>query len=211
MNKIRVLVVDDSMLFRKLLIDRLNAFNNIEVVGYSINAADVEQKIQQLNPDVVTLDVEMPGMSGIDLLKQLLPKRPIPVILVSSLNISVFSALSAGAIDFVRKPDMSAGNSVDQFITNLRNKIVVAKRAKVRTVAPAAASGPVGLKTSFGSRLSWTGPLLPLAPPLEAQKPSPASLRPCPRTPQALSSSSICPRALPICTPKEWTPSARWK
>lgn len=151
MNKIRVLVVDDSMLFRKLLIDKLNSFNNIEVVGYSINASDVEQKIQQLNPDVVTLDVEMPGMSGIDLLKQLLPKKPIPVILVSSLNISVFSALSAGAIDFVRKPDMSAGNSVDQFIMNLRNKIIVAKRAKVRTVAPATTAVPVGLKTNFAS------------------------------------------------------------
>lgn len=151
MKKIKVLVVDDSMLFRKLLIDRLSAFDNIEVVGYSINASDAEKKIMELNPDVVTLDVEMPGMSGIDMLKHLLPKKPVPVILVSSLNISVFSALSAGAIDFVRKPDMSAGNSVDQFIMNLRNKIIVARRAKVRTATAVPPAPRMDLKTNFSS------------------------------------------------------------
>ncbi len=152
MNKIKVLVVDDSMLFRKLLIDRLSAFDNIEIIGYAINASDAANKIPQLNPDVVTLDVEMPGMSGIDLLKQLLPKKPVPVILVSSLNISVFSALSAGAIDFVRKPDMTGTNSVDQFITSLRNKIIVARRAKVRTSLSGSSSGPqTSLKTNFAS------------------------------------------------------------
>lgn len=152
MNKTRVLVVDDSMLFRKLLIDRLSAYDNIEIVGYAINASDAEQKIQQLSPDVVTLDVEMPGMSGIDLLKHLLPKKPVPVILVSSLNISVFSALSAGAIDFVRKPDMSGGNSVDQFIQSLRNKIIIARRAKVKTAMSMPSDNmQAGLKTNFSS------------------------------------------------------------
>lgn len=150
-DKIRVLVVDDSMLFRKLLIDRLGAFDNIEIVGYAINASDAEKKIQMIKPDVVTLDVEMPGMSGIDFLKRQLAKKPIPVILVSSLNISVFSALSAGAIDFVKKPDMSANNSVDQFILNLRNKIMVAKRAKVKTNLSPSSNLPNQVKANFGS------------------------------------------------------------
>ena len=107
-NTIKVLVVDDSSLFRQMIIQHLSSQPGIEVVGYAINAFDAGQKIPRLKPDVLTLDVEMPGLNGIEFLKQLLPKNPIPVILVSSLNLSVFDALSAGAVDFVRKPDMSA-------------------------------------------------------------------------------------------------------
>lgn len=116
-NSIKVLVVDDSSLFRQMIIQHLSTQPGIEVVGYAINAFDAGQKIPRLKPDVLTLDVEMPGLNGIEFLKQLLPKNPIPVILVSSLNLSVFDALSAGAVDFVRKPDMSAKNSKDTFFT----------------------------------------------------------------------------------------------
>lgn len=139
-KKIRVLVVDDSILFRKLLIDYLSVQPNIEVIGYAINAYNAMQKIPELNPDVVTLDVEMPGLSGIDFLKQLMPKHPVPVILVSSLNINVFGALSAGAVDFVRKPDMSESNNTNMFLGNLANKIVIASRAKVMVPGAKAAS-----------------------------------------------------------------------
>lgn len=148
--KIKVLVVDDSALFRQMIIQHLSSKPNIEVVGYAINAYDARQKIPQLKPDVLTLDVEMPGLNGIEFLKQLLPTNPLPVVLVSSLNLSVFDALSAGAVDFVRKPDMSVANSKDAFFTSLVLKVQAASKAKVRvphassTVpgTPAASSAP---------------------------------------------------------------------
>lgn len=132
MNKIKVLVVDDSSLFRQMIIQHLSSQPGIEVVGYAINAYDAQRKIPLLNPNVLTLDVEMPGLSGIDFLKQLLPMNPIPVVLVSSLNLSVFDALSAGAVDFVRKPDMSVTNSKDAFFASLLQKVKGASMAKVR-------------------------------------------------------------------------------
>ncbi len=134
-NSIKVLVVDDSSLFRQMIIQHLSSQPGIEVVGYAINAFDAGQKIPRLKPDVLTLDVEMPGLNGIEFLKQLLPKNPIPVILVSSLNLSVFDALSAGAVDFVRKPDMSAQNSKDTFFTSLTLKVRAASKARVRVAA----------------------------------------------------------------------------
>lgn len=128
-HKIRVLVVDDSAVARAFLTKGLAAFPNIEVVGYAINALDAKSKIARLNPDVMTLDVEMPGTNGIDFLRELLPEHPLPVILVSSLNLRVFDALAAGAVDFVRKPD--GVESRDTFLRSLAQKIVVASRAKV--------------------------------------------------------------------------------
>ena len=129
-HPIRVMVVDDSAVARRLIIDGLSTHPEIQVVGYAFNAPDAQQKIPLLRPDVMTLDVEMPGMNGIDFLKQLLPTTPLPVILVSSLNLKVFDALAAGAVDFVRKPDMT--QSRDAFINSLAQKIMVASCAKVR-------------------------------------------------------------------------------
>lgn len=131
-TNIKVLVVDDSSLFRQMIMDHLSAQPGIEVVGYAINVYDAKRKIPLLKPDVLTLDVEMPGLNGIEFLKQLLPTNPIPVILVSSLNLSVFDALSAGAIDFVRKPDMTASNSKTVFFASLVPKVRAASIAKVR-------------------------------------------------------------------------------
>ena len=102
---IRVLVVDDSLVARNMITKGLESYPRIQVVGTAINAVDAKTKIAQLTPDVVTMDVEMPGMNGIDFLKSFLPQHPIPVILVSSLNLRVFDALAVGAVDFVRKPD----------------------------------------------------------------------------------------------------------
>lgn len=135
-NKIKVLVVDDSSLFRQALIQHLSSQPGIEVIGYAINAYDAKQKIPHLHPDVLTLDVEMPGLNGIEFLKQLLPTNPLPVVLVSSLNLSVFDALSAGAVDFVRKPDMTVRNSKDTFFESLTVKVMTAAKAKVRISQP---------------------------------------------------------------------------
>lgn len=129
-KKIRVLVVDDSALARQIIINGLSANPDIEVVGYAINALDAKAKISRLSPDVVTMDVEMPGMNGIDFLKQYLPEHPIPVILVSSLNLRIFDALEAGAVDFVRKPDGT--ESRESFLRALAQKVRIASCAKVR-------------------------------------------------------------------------------
>jgi len=136
-KKIRVFVVDDSMVARSMIINGLSAHPRIEIIGYAINTLDAKNKIPRLKPDVITMDVEMPGMSGIDFLKQYLPTNPIPVILVSSLNLKVFDALDAGAVDFVRKPDGQQG--VESFISSLTQKVIMASTAKVRTASPAAA------------------------------------------------------------------------
>ena len=127
-RKIRVLVVDDSMLARKLIMEGLSKYPNIEIVGYAINAMDAKRKLAQLNPDVMTCDVQMPGMSGIELLKELIPENPLPVVLVSSLNLRVFDALHAGAVDFVRKPDGS--QSPEAFIQSLAHIVCVAANSK---------------------------------------------------------------------------------
>ena len=129
-KKIRVMIVDDSMLARRIIQNDLSRYPNIEVVGEAFNAMDARKKLPILNPDVMTLDVEMPGMNGIDFVKEILPIHPIPIILVSSLNLRVFDAMAVGAVDFVRKPDGTEGN--DRFIEALANKIVVASCARVR-------------------------------------------------------------------------------
>ncbi len=134
-RKIRVLVVDDSLLARKLIIDGLNQSPNIEVVGYAVNAADAKNKVKQLSPDVMTLDVQMPGLTGMEFLKQLLPEHSLPVVLCSSLNLGVFDALHAGAVDFVHKPDQTHSN--EAFIATLTQKVQIAAHARVQGFAAA--------------------------------------------------------------------------
>ena len=130
-HKLKLMVVDDSPLFRTWLIRSLSEDDRFQVVGYAVNALDAQEKIPLLQPDMLTLDIEMPEMSGIDFLKQLLPVHPIPVILVSSLNLRVFDALEAGAVDFVRKPDEANGLSKEIFLSTLRSKLLVAAASHV--------------------------------------------------------------------------------
>ena len=150
-KKIRVMVVDDSILARTILTQGLGKSPRIEVVGTAFNPQDAMAKIPQLKPDVITSDVEMPGMSGIDFLKLLLPKYPVPGILVSSLNLRVFDALSAGAVDFVRKPEAGQGN--DAFINALTMKVISAAGAKVRqapaSITKAAPVAPLGQRANL--------------------------------------------------------------
>ena len=94
-DKVRVFVVDDSSVFVKFLTEGLAAENpRIEIVGYAMNASDAMRKIPSARPDVVTMDIEMPKTNGIEFLKELLPTYLVPVILVSSVNVSVFDALA---------------------------------------------------------------------------------------------------------------------
>ena len=143
-KKIRVLIVDDSMLFRKTLVQGLSQDPRIEVLGEAIDAMDAMDKINRLQPDVVTMDVEMPKMNGIDFIKKLIPMRPIPVVAVSSLPLNVLDALSAGAVDFVKKPTVKSPNDMSNFIRDLALKIKVASTAHVRRpVAAPTAAAPI--------------------------------------------------------------------
>ncbi|MCI8454342.1 MAG: chemotaxis-specific protein-glutamate methyltransferase CheB [Lachnospiraceae bacterium] len=132
-QKIKVFIVDDSLVFVNFLTRELpKNSDRIEIVGTAANAADAMLKIPTSGADVVTMDVEMPKMNGIDFLKELLPKHLIPVILVSSLNVGVFDALANGAVDFVKKPDMSRNYSTRIFLQSLAAKIIVASTATVK-------------------------------------------------------------------------------
>lgn len=135
---IRVLIVDGSATERSQLITGLSAKPNIEVAGFAANAADAYQKVLQLRPDVMTLDAELPDMSGIDFLKSLLPGHRVPVILLSSRNLRAFDALAAGAVDFIRKPNESLNS--EEFLKYLTQKIVVAAYAGTRTAQPCRAA-----------------------------------------------------------------------
>ncbi len=130
-KKVRVLVVDDSLLFRETIARGIGLDRGIEVVGTAGDAFQARDKIIDLEPDVMTLDVEMPKMNGIEFLKRLMPQYPIPVVVVSAVSDNVFDALNAGAVDFVTKISSVTGSSKEAFINELIIKVKIASMAKV--------------------------------------------------------------------------------
>lgn len=130
-KKSRVLIVDDSILFRTTLSKKLEEDPYLEVVGTASDAMEAMDKVVELRPDVVTLDVEMPKMSGIEFLKKLMPLHPTPVVVVSSAPITALNALDAGAVDFVKKPVVNSPNDLNQFIRELIVKLKIASIARV--------------------------------------------------------------------------------
>lgn len=131
-DNIRVLVVDDSPVFCSFMKNEIDALEGIEVVGVANNATEAKEKIISLDPDVVTLDVEMPGMNGIDFLKKFIPDKPVPVIVITSSATSAFEAMTAGAIEFVRKPVGSSKNELDKFVIRVATIIRYAKIVKLQ-------------------------------------------------------------------------------
>ena len=131
LKKVRVLVVDDSLLFREAVARGISNDKGIEVVGTASNPFEARDLIVELEPDVLTLDIEMPRMNGIEFLKRLMPQYPMPVVVVSALSNNVFEALNAGAVDFVTKPNSQSRNGLDGFINELIVKIKIASIAKV--------------------------------------------------------------------------------
>lgn len=134
---IRVLIVDDSIVFRQILSKGIEVDPSIEVIATAVDPFDARDKIIEFHPDVVTCDIEMPKMDGIEFVKRLIPQYSVPVIVVSSVSNRVFDAMDAGAVDFVSKPNASSPDSVQVFIMELIQKIKAASKAKVMTeVAP---------------------------------------------------------------------------
>jgi len=136
--RIRVLVVDDSALVRSILCDVLSGDPAIEVVGTAGDAHIAREKIKKLNPDVITLDVEMPRMDGLTFLSNLMRLRPMPVVMVSSLTERgadiTFDALAMGAVDYLPKPRIDVAATLQDYGDELIAKVKTAARANVRAL-----------------------------------------------------------------------------
>ena len=164
-RKIRVIVVDDSALVRSLLSEIINRQRDMECIGTANDPLVAREMIRELNPDVITLDVEMPRMDGIDFLGRLMRLRPMPVVMISTLTERgaevTMKALELGAIDFVAKPRVGLASGLNDLAAQIVDKIRVAavaqvRRAPVRDAAPAgggAAHAPAPASALLG-RLS---------------------------------------------------------
>lgn len=153
-HRVRVLIVDDSALVRQLLTDLLSADPGIEVVGAASDPLIAREKIRQLEPDVLTLDVEMPRMDGLTFLQNLMRLRPTPVVMVSSLTAAgaqvTLDALALGAVDFVTKPRLDIRRGLTEYASELRDKVRGAARARLARTQPGAmpTSGPMRYRTT---------------------------------------------------------------
>lgn len=130
-KKIKLLIVDDSILFRETLAKFFVNDKLIEVIGKASDPYEARDKIVALRPDVITLDVEMPKMNGIQFVRKLIPQYPVPTVIVSSAPIKAFDALDAGAVDYVKKPMIKTPKDMKAFAAELRVKILTASQAKV--------------------------------------------------------------------------------
>ena len=137
---VRVLVVDDSALIRKLLGELLSQDPGIVVVGTASDPFIAREKIKQLNPDVLTLDVEMPRMDGLTFLQNLMRLRPMPVVMLSSLTERgaqvTLDALALGAVDFVAKPKLDIARGLRDYAQLLAEKVKLAAQARVTAMSP---------------------------------------------------------------------------
>ncbi|WP_129135805.1 chemotaxis response regulator protein-glutamate methylesterase [Luteimonas sp. YGD11-2] len=135
----RVLVVDDSAVVRQMLSEILAADPGIEVVGTAADPLIARDKIQRLQPDVITLDIEMPRMNGLEFLEQLMRVRPMPVVMVSSLTErgaqTTLQALALGAVDVVSKPRLDVARGLQRYAEEIVDKVRQAARARVRPPA----------------------------------------------------------------------------
>ncbi|WP_430785895.1 protein-glutamate methylesterase/protein-glutamine glutaminase [Virgibacillus flavescens] len=135
MYPIRVLVIDDSAFMRKMITDILSSDEQIEVIATARNGEDGFKKINEMRPDVVTLDVEMPVMDGIKTLQRIMESSPIPVIMLSSVtsegSSKTIEAISSGAVDFVPKPSGSISLDIEKIKQELIRKVHTASRAKL--------------------------------------------------------------------------------
>lgn len=167
-KKIRVIVVDDSALVRSLLAEIINHQHDMECIGTAHDPLIAREMIREMNPDVITLDVEMPRMDGIDFLGRLMRLRPMPVVMVSTLTERgaevTLKALELGAVDFVAKPRVGLASGLQELAGQIVDKIRVAAVAHVHRmqrppstpakVGPASSSPPPASSSSLLGRVS---------------------------------------------------------
>lgn len=166
MKKIRVVVVDDSALVRSLLAEIINRQHDMECVGTANDPLIAREMIRELNPDVITLDIEMPKMDGIDFLGRLMRLRPMPVVMISTLTERgadvTMKALELGAVDFVAKPRIGLADGIKELESQIVEKVRVAATAHIRRVVapvsvgatPAAATAASNSKNVLLGRIS---------------------------------------------------------
>ena len=145
MAKIRVVVVDDSALVRSLLTEIINRQADMQCIGAASDPLVAREMIRELNPDVITLDVEMPRMDGLEFLSRLMRLRPMPVVMVSTLTEQgadiTLRALEMGAVDYVAKPRIGISSGLNELAGDIVDKIRVAACAHVKRLGPAPAAG----------------------------------------------------------------------
>jgi two-component system chemotaxis response regulator CheB len=144
MKKIKVVVIDDSALIRKLLTEIVNSQPDMQAVGAAPDPLVAREMIRELNPDVLTLDVEMPKMDGLDFLERLMRLRPMPVVMVSTLtdkgSEATLRALELGAVDYVSKPKIDITHGIQEYAEEIADKIRAAAASRPRPRAPAASA-----------------------------------------------------------------------
>jgi two-component system chemotaxis response regulator CheB len=155
-TRIHVVVVDDSALVRGLLAEIINGQADMRCVGAAADPLAARELIRAVNPDVITLDVEMPRMDGIDFLSRLMRLRPTPVVMVSTLTERgaevTLRALELGAVDFVAKPRIGVAEGLQRLADDITEKIRIAARAQVRRLAaPAPTAGPTAARTAVAA------------------------------------------------------------
>jgi len=145
MPKTKVVVVDDSALVRSILTEIINRQIDMECIGAAADPLVAREMIRNLNPDVITLDVEMPRMDGLDFLSRLMRLRPMPVVMVSTLTERgaevTLKALELGAVDFVAKPKIGVADGIRLLAQDITDKIRIASKAHIRRAPPPPAPG----------------------------------------------------------------------
>jgi len=169
-SKIKVMIIDDSAVIRTVLTEILNGAGDIEVIGTAPDPLFAKNKLTSLQPDVITLDVEMPRMDGLTFLEELMHTNPVPVLMVSSLTQracdTTLRALELGAIDYVTKPSIEITQGVEALANEIIAKVRIAAKARMRFAArgslPATAAAPAGPKASAldTSRMATTDKLI---------------------------------------------------
>ena len=164
MKKITVIVVDDSALIRKLLTEIINSEPDMQVLGSAPDPLVAREMIRSLNPDVITLHVEMPTMDGLEFLEKLMRLRPTPVVMVSSLtekgSDATLRALELGAVDYVSKPKMDIVHGIQEYASEIADKIRTAAAARPRARAAATPAQGAHLPAALGNRSLSTEKLI---------------------------------------------------